>query len=293
MKIGFIGLGRMGCPIAARFLAAGHPLAVFNRSPDKTGELAAAGARVAISIEDVCAGQDVVVSMLSDDSALEEVTFGPGGVCHHLARGRIHLVMGTHGAPAIRSTQERHEQAGQILVSAPVLGRPEAAAAGQLGVLLAGPPAATERCKPLISAVARRVFEAGSRPEHAAVVKLANNLLVGCAIEAMGEAYSLVRKYGVTPNVLYDVMVEGLFSAPAYQGYGKIIAEERYSSVGFTVGLGLKDANLIMAAAEAEAVPLPAVNTVRDHLLSAVAHGDRDKDWAVIAREQAHAAGLD
>ncbi len=89
-------------------------------------------------------------------------------------------------------------------------------------LLLAGPPEAAARCRTLLPALSRRVFEAGDRPEHAAAVKLANSLLLGCAIEAMGEAYALVRKYGVAPSVLYDMMTDGLFSAPAYKGYGKI-----------------------------------------------------------------------
>jgi 3-hydroxyisobutyrate dehydrogenase-like beta-hydroxyacid dehydrogenase len=179
-----------------------------------------------------------------------------------------------------------------VLVSAPVLGRPDAAAAGQLGIVIAGPQSAIERCTPVISAISRRVFAAGDKPEHAAVVKLANGLVLGCAIEAMGEAFSLVRKYGVTPSVLYDVMVEGLFACTAYQGYGKIIAQESYSSVGFTAELGLKDTNLMMASADSARVPLPSLNTLRDHLLSVLAHGDGGKDWAIVAREQARAAGL-
>jgi len=293
MKIGFVGLGRMGSAIALRLAGAGHELIVYNRSPGKTADLAAAGATVAASIKDACAGREVVVTMLSDDAALEEVALGAGGLCESLAAGAIHLVMGTHGTAAIRAAQQRHERAGQFLVSAPVLGRPDAAAAGQLGVLLAGPPEAAARCRPLLPALSRRVFDAGDKPEHAAAVKLANSLLLGCAIEAMGEAYALVRKYGVKPDVLYDMMTDGLFSAPAYKGYGKIIAEESYGSVGFTTRLGLKDANLILAAAGMAEVPLPALNIFRDRLLSAIAHGDGEKDWAVMAREQARNAGLD
>jgi 3-hydroxyisobutyrate dehydrogenase-like beta-hydroxyacid dehydrogenase len=293
VKTGFIGLGRMGRAIATRFVNAGHDLAVYNRTPGKTGELAAAGAAVAASIADACRGREVVVSMLSDDAALEQVAFAAGGVCESLAAGGIHMVMGTHGTAAIRSAQERHAQAGQHLVSAPVLGRPDVAAAGQLGVVLAGQPEATDRCRPLIAAIARRVFEAGDKPEHAAVVKLANSLVLGCAIEAMGEGFSLVRKYGVKADVLYDVLTEGLFSAPAYKGYGKLIADRDYLNVGFTVQLGLKDVKLVLGAAGAENVPLPAVNVLHDHLLSAIAHGSAHKDWAAVAEEQAQSAGLD
>ncbi|TAK49071.1 MAG: NAD(P)-dependent oxidoreductase [Xanthobacteraceae bacterium] len=292
MKTGFIGLGRMGRAIATRIKTAGHDLIVYNRTHDKTKELAAVGAAVATSIKEACGDSGIVVTMLSDDAALEQVAFGPGGICESSRKGTIHMVMGTHGTAAIRSAQERHAQAGQILVSAPVLGRPDVAAAGQLGVVLAGPREAAEKCRPLIDAVARRVFEAGDKPEHAAIVKLANGLVLGCAIEAMGEAFSLVRKYGVKTDVLYDVMTEGLFAAPAYKGYGKIIVDEGYTNVGFTAELGLKDIRLILGAAGAEHVPLPATHTVYNHLLSAIAHGYGGKDWSVIAHEQAQEAGL-
>src|SRR5690606_23499054 len=168
---------------------------------------------------------------------------------------------------------KRHAEAGQVLVSAPVLGRPDVAAAGQLGVILAGPKDAVEKCRPLIATIARRVFDAGEKAEHAAVVKLTNSLVLGCAIEAMAEGFSLVRKYGVKADVLYDVLTEGLFSAPAYKGYGRLIADRDYLNVGFTVQLGLKDVKLVFEAASAENVPLPAVNVLHDHLLSAIAHG--------------------
>jgi len=294
VKIGFIGLGRMGRAIAERMMkAADHDLIVYNRSPGKTQELAAAGAKVATSIKEACDGRDVVITMLSDDAALEQVTFDTGGIFESLADGAIHMVMGTHGTAAIRSTADRHARAGQLIVSAPVLGRPDVAAAGQLGVVVAGSPLATQLCRPLIDAIARRVFEAGDKPEHAAIVKLANSFVLGCAIEAMGEAFSLVRKYGVKAEVLYDVMTEGLFSAPAYKGYGKLIADKNYSNVGFTVELGLKDVRLVLGAAGSEHVPVPAINVLHDHLLSAIAHGNGNKDWAVVAQEQALSTGLD
>jgi 3-hydroxyisobutyrate dehydrogenase-like beta-hydroxyacid dehydrogenase len=138
----------------------------------------------------------------------------------------------------------------------------------------------------------RRSFEAGTDPVAATSIKVTNNFVLGCAIEAMGEAFSLVRKYGVAPEVLYEVMTEGLFSAPAYKIYGKIIVEQSYDRVGQKALLGLKDANLALAAGEAVGVPLPSCNVWRDRLVGAAAHGDGDKDWAVMALEQARASGL-
>jgi 3-hydroxyisobutyrate dehydrogenase-like beta-hydroxyacid dehydrogenase len=292
MKIGFIGLGRMGRAIAGRIRTAGLDLVAYNRSPEKTKELAAAGTKIAGSIKEACGDRDVVITMLSDDAALDQVALGPGGICDSLPAGGIHMIMGTHGTMAVRSCAERHERHGQLSINAPVLGRPDAAAAGQLGIVIGGPQPVVQRCKPVIDAVARRVFEAGDKPEHAAIVKLANSLILACAIEAMGEGFSLVRKYGADAQVLYDVMTEGLFAAPAYKGYGKLIAEEDYSKVGFTADLGLKEVRLILSAADKQHVPLPALNVLHDRLLRIVAHGGGGKDWALVAHEQAKDAGL-
>jgi len=283
----------MGSAIAARVLAGGHDLVVYNRTSEKTAELAAAGAGVAPSIAEACAQREVVMTMLADDAALRAVVLDPGGLCDSLAEGAIHVVMGTHGVATVRALADAHEQAGQVLVAAPVLGRPDVAAAGKLGIVTAGPPEAVEFCQPLFEVIGRRTFDAGTAPEGATAVKLANNFLLGCAIEVMGEAYSLARSYDVEPSVLYDVMTDGLFAAPAYNIYGKIIAEESYVEVGFTAELGLKDANLALAAADLARLPLPSVNAWRDHLLSAIAHGHGERDWAIVAREQAQAGGLD
>ena len=132
------------------------------------------------------------------------------------------------------------------------------------------------------------------RPDAATAIKLANNAVLGAAMIAMAEAFSLVRKYNVSPQVLYDVMTDGLFAgAPAYKGYGKTMVDGTYDHVGSPVHVGLKDANLILAAADIARVPMPSLNIYRDRLLGAIAHGDGDKDQAVLAREQARASGLD
>ncbi len=293
MNVGFVGLGRMGQAIAGRVLGGGHDLVVYNRTREKASELAKGGARVAPSIAEACDGRAVVISMVADDQALSEVTLGPGGVRDSLAPDAVHLVMGTHGVAAIQALDAAHAEARQTLVAAPVLGRPDVAAAGQLGIVAAGPAPALRLCEPLFQVIGRRTFEAGERPEGATAIKLSNNFVLGCAIEAMGEAFSLVRKYGVEPHVLYDVMTDGLFAAPAYKTYGTIMVEASYDTVGFTANLGLKDANLILDAGGLARVPLPSANTYRDRLLGAIAHGDGERDWAVMALEQCRASGLE
>jgi len=293
MKVGFVGLGRMGKGIATRVVDGGHDLVVYNRTREKTVELAEAGARVGASIAEACEGREAVITMVADDAALDEVVLVAGGLRDSLSAGAIHLAMGTHGVATIRALAAAHAESEQTLVAAPVLGRPDVAAAGQLGIVAAGPAEAVRRCAPLFEVIGRRTYDAGSRPEGATAIKLANNFVLGCAIEAMSEAFALVRKYAVPPQVLYDVMTGSLFSAPAYETYGNIIVGESYDRVGFTAHLGLKDANLVLAAGDLARVPLPSANTYRDRLLGAIAHGDGEKDWAVIAREQARASGIE
>ena len=293
MKVGFVGLGRMGQGMARRLLEAGHELVVFDVVAAQVEALAAAGARPAVTVADVASEREVVVSMLVEDGALLDVSLAAGGLKDSLGRGAIHLVMGTHGVATIRELEARHAEAGQVLVAAPVLGRPDLAASGQLGIVPGGPDDAVQRCLPLLEQLGRRIFRAGSKPESATAIKLANNAVLGCAMVAMAEGFSLVRKYGVEPQVFQDVMTEGLFAAPAYKVYGQKMVDESFDEVGSPIFVGLKDAKLIAQAAILANVPMPSHNVYLDRLLGAVAHGDGDRDQAVLGREQARAAGLD
>jgi 3-hydroxyisobutyrate dehydrogenase-like beta-hydroxyacid dehydrogenase len=292
MKVGFIGTGRMGRAMARRLIEASHDIAVFNRTAAKAAELVQAGAKSAASLSHAARHGDAVFTMLADDAALDDVAGQAGGLLESLSKGGVHICSGTHGIAVIRKLKAAHAARGQILVTAPMLGRPEMVASGQAGVVIAGPPEALRRCAPLFEAIARRAIEAGAEPEAATAIKIANNFVLGCAIEAMGEGFSLVRKFGVAPQVLNEVMTDGLFACSAYKAYGKIIVEESYDRVGQMAILGLKDANLALAAGEAVGVPLPSGNVWRDRLVGAVAHGDGGKDWAVMALEQARASGL-
>jgi 3-hydroxyisobutyrate dehydrogenase-like beta-hydroxyacid dehydrogenase len=293
MNIGFIGLGRMGQGMASRLLSGGHDLLVYNRTAGKSDDLAKAGARVATSIADVCHGRDLVIAMVADDAALEATTLGPGGVRDVLPKSAVYVSMGTHSAGATQAVDAALKAAGRAFVAAPVLGRPDAAAAGQIVIVCGGPTEALKRCEPAFSVMGRKTMEAASAPEAAIAIKLANNFVLGCAVETMAEAFALVRKYGVDPQVFYDVMTEGLFAAPAYKVYGKLIVDSSYDKPGFTVKLGLKDIKLALAAAELVGVPLPSGSVVRDRLVGAIGHGDGDKDWAVLGREAARSSGLE
>jgi len=291
MKVGFIGTGRMGQAMVRRMLEAKHEVGVYNRTAEKAKPLADAGAKILPSIADAARFGDVVYTMLADDTALEDVVF-QNGLLASLPKGGIHVCAGTHGIPVIRKLKAAHAEKGQILVAAPMMGRPELVSSGTAGVFASGPADALAKCKPLFEAIARKTFEGGTDPEAATAMKIANNFVLGCAMEAMGEGFALTRKYGVDTAVFYDVMTDGLFNCSAYKVYGKIMVDESYSKVGQMAVLGLKDANLALEAGFLKGVPLPSGNVWRDRLIGATAHGDGDKDWAVMALEQARASGL-
>jgi len=293
MRTSFIGLGRMGSAMAGRLLAAGHDLTVFNRTASKTVALVKLGAKEAHSIADAARSADVVVTMLEHDEALSAVTTGADGLVQSMPHGAIHVAMGTHGIDAIRGLTEAHKKAGQVLIGAPVLGRPPAAAQGQIAIIVGGPLAAVKKCRPLFDAMARRTFDGGKRPVGAAAAKIANNLVLACAIEAMGEGFALAERCGVSGSVFLDVLTDGLFNCVAYKTYGLTIAEKAYSAPpGFTAIIGLKDVNLALAAGGACATPLPSASVCRDRLLGAISRGDGERDWTVMALEQARCSGM-
>src|SRR5262245_7507281 len=167
MRIGFVGLGRMGQGMASRLLEGGHDLLVYNRTTGKTADVVKAGARLTSSIAEVCRDRDLVISMVAADAALETVTLGPGGVRESLARETIYCSMGTHSAGAVQAVDAALKAKGLTFVAAPVLGRPDAAAAGQIVIVCAGPADALKRCEPAFSTMARKTMEAASAPEAA------------------------------------------------------------------------------------------------------------------------------
>lgn len=293
MKVGFIGLGRMGQGMAGRILNAGHDLLVSDPVPGQTTSLEEAGAVAVPSPAAATAGRDVVISMLPSDKVLDIVLNGDNGLIEGMDASCIHMAMGTHGVKAIIAAAAAHAAAGQTFVASPVLGRPDLAAEGLLKVVPAGPTAAVDKVLPLLEVIGQHTFRAGENQQSSAAVKIANNFVLGCAIETMGEALSMVEKLGVDPKMFFEVMTQGLFAAPAYDVYGKMIVEQNWDSHGATAVIGLKDADLALEAAEVAGVPLPSTHIWRDYLIRAIERGEGHLDWAVMAREQARASGLD
>ena len=291
MDVGFIGLGQMGRAIALNLVKAGHRVAAYNRTRARAEALASEGAEIADSVADA-ARRPVVITMLADDHAVEEVFFGEGKGLSALGEGAAHIAMSTISVALSERLVEAHRKAGHAYVAAPVFGRPEAAAAAKLFVVAAGPQETLTRCQPLFDAIGQRTFVIGDEPPAANLVKLSGNFLIAAMIESLGEAVALVRKGGVDPHRYVEILTNTLFSAPAYKTYGTIIANEQYEPAGFKMTLGLKDIRLALAAADTLAAPMPVASLVHDHFLAGVAQGAGESDWAGLARLAAQNAGL-
>lgn len=291
MDIGFIGLGMMGHPMAQNLLRTGHHVTVYNRTRSRAEELQSEGATVADRPEEACKGE-IVITMLADDAALEDIVFGSGNLLAAMAVGALHISMSTISVALSDRLTEAHRESGQHYVSAPVFGRPQAAAAAQLNIIAAGSPDAVERCRPVLDALGQKTFVVGEKPSIANLIKLSGNFLIISMTESLGEAFALTRKYGIDPNQYLDILTTILFPAPIYKSYGGLIAGQKYEPPGFRLKLGLKDVRLALAAAEAESVPLPVASIARDHLLSAMARGYQDLDIAALALVCAEDAGL-
>ena len=280
MRIAFLGLGSMGRPMAANLAHSDHDLVVWNRTREKAESLE--GAEVADSPAGAADGADIVVTMLSDDRAVEEVVLGGGGALEGMAEGATHACMTTISADLSRRLVAEHGERGQRYVAAPVFGRPDMAEGAALWVVAAGDGEALDACRPAFEVLGQGVIEAGPRPEQANVMKLAGNFLLASAIEAMAEAYALVRAHGVSTELFHETMASRLFRSPIYEGYGGMIQAGRYEPAGFALEHGLKDVRYVLRAGDEGGVPMPVGSVLRDRLLSASARGWGGSDWAAL-----------
>lgn len=299
MDVGFVGLGAMGRPMARNVAGAGHQVTVYNRTRARA-EAVVDVANVASSLADLACDRELVVTMLADDAAVEEVVFGrpddqgqvTPGLVAGLPEGALHLSMSTISPALSKRLDEAHRAAGQRYVAAPVFGRPEAAEARKLWVVAAGMHDDVERARPIVEAIAAGSTVVGDEPWQANVVKLAGNFTIGAMIETLGEAFALARKAGVEAKTFLDVIDSALFKSPIYRAYGTIIADERFDPPGFRLRLGLKDVRLALKVADDAHVPMPLASLLHDQMLALVANGEAELDWSSFARLAADRAGL-
>ena len=292
-SIGFIGLGNMGQQMARSLLKAGYRLRVYNRDARKAEMLVDEGAQQVMRPGEAVEPGGIVITMVADDAALEGVTLGHDGILEHLGPGGIHVAMCTVSPAIAQRMTDLHAQRGAAYVAAPVFGRPEAAANQKLWICVAGAALARERVMPVLQAMGQGVFNFGEEPMTANVMKLCGNFLIGSALEAMSEALTLAEKNGLDRNTVIDMFGQTLFACSIYQNYGKMIAEKRYTPVGFEMRLALKDINLALDAAEQVRMPMPFASIVHNRLLTGVAKGRGASDWTSLSKMVAEDAGID
>ncbi len=291
MKVGFIGLGHMGAGMAGNLLKAGHEVTVYNRTRAKAEALVRRGATEAATIADACRG-DAVFTMLANDDAVEAVVFGEHGILESLPAGAIHISSSTISVGLAERLAAAHAGVGQSFVAAPVFGRPELAAAGNLYVLAAGEQAAVQMTAPLFDAIGQKTFVVSETPKAAYLVKLSGNFLIGSVIEALGEAMAFVGKGGLDARQYVDILTSTLFGAPIYKTYGTLLADGEFEPAGFAAPLAQKDIRLVLAAAEDLRVPMPIAGLLRDRFLTLLAHGGDRLDWTAIGALAAKDAGV-
>jgi 3-hydroxyisobutyrate dehydrogenase-like beta-hydroxyacid dehydrogenase len=291
-SIAVVGIGAMGAGAARRLLDQGQRVVVWNRTQSKVASLLERGAASAESPRAAAAGAAIVITFLADDRALEEVALGPDGVASGLGPDAVHLSMSTIAPTTAHRLAQAQGERGGAYVAAPVFGRPDAAAAGQLWIATSGPAAAKAAARPVLELLGQGIRDFGGDPTAAHVVKLAGNFLIAAACEAMAEAYTLGEKCGLDRAQLAEFFGASLFPSRIYQNYGGAIAEHRYEPAGFKLRLGLKDLRLVLGAADAREVPMPLAGILHDRFLALAARGQGDLDWTAIGLAVAQEAGV-
>ena len=290
MKLGFVGLGRMGSAMAANLVRAGHEVTVFNRTPGKSSALIALGAHEAATLAGACSGE-MVITMLADDAAASHIALDSGGLVENLPKGAIHLSMSTISVALSKRLAQAHAQAGQRYAAAPVFGRPDMAAAAKLFIVCAGDAATIDACEPLFRAVGQKAFPIGTEPAAANLVKLSGNFLMASSIEALGEAVALISKAGIDPHAYIEFLTSTVFNVPAFKTYGGLIAQGKFEPAAFAAPLGFKDIRLALAAAESLRVSMPLASLLHDRFLRLLANGGEHLDWSAIGGLAAQDAG--
>jgi len=279
VTVGFLGLGNMGSGMARRLLGAGHPVRAWNRSPESVAALVADGA-VAATAEEAL-GCEVSFSMLANDEAAIAVL---GGETARAAAGRIHVNMASISPGAADRVHERFSSVGAEYVSAPVLGRPNVAAAGKLNILAAGDNDVIAAVEPYLAVLGAKTWRLGDRPSMANVVKVAVNYNLIHALQAIGESVAMVERQGVEPNLFVELLTSSLFGGVAYTGYGNQIAQRNYTPPGFRMSLGRKDLQLaeeVAKAGQVDLATLPALIAVFERALADPELAE--SDWSAIA----------
>ncbi len=292
IRVGFIGLGNMGLPMAKNILKAGFPLSAYNRTKEKAAPLLERGGKWAASPAELAAQCDILVSMVANDDALNEIVDGPSGILRSSKMPSIHISMSTVSPDLSTSLEKKHQEKGIAFLAAPVTGRPERAQEGALWIFLAGDPKAKKTASPILEAMSTKVFDLGERPSQASLFKLCNNFMILGLIENFSEAATMLEKGGISTTTASEIWGSSLFDAIAFHSYVPMICKRNFADGGFALNLGLKDMRLLQACADRAQVPMPVLSELHEKLLASMNLGREKYDWSAIALLTRELAGL-
>jgi 3-hydroxyisobutyrate dehydrogenase-like beta-hydroxyacid dehydrogenase len=275
----------MGTPMARRLLAARHELIVWNRTRQRSDTLAKEGAQVAVTPADVARASDVVMTMLFDDAAHEDVLFGPqglpvNGLLSTLRPGALHISLSTISVALSERLTSEHARRGQSFVAAPVFGRPNVAEEGRLWIVVAGADDAVAEARPVLEPLSRGISVVGKEPRQAHALKLGGNFLISAMIHSLGESFVYAASEGLDPEVFLETVNSALFQSPFYAAYAKVMLHPP-EKAGATIELGAKDLRLLREAAESRGVRLSLADSLAEVFAQASREGLGNTDWAV------------
>ncbi len=291
-RIGFIGLGSMGLPMAERLLAAGfHAVTTFHKRRAPAERLESLGARILDSPADIAEASDVVITIVPADNELREVVTGPRGLIHKMTAGKILIEMTTALPATVREVEQALASTGASLLDAPVSGGVTGATKGTLTIMVGGDKELLEKYRPVFSAMGTNIVHVGEVGQGK-VVKMVNQVMAAANLVTIGEAFALGVRCGADPATLYDVIKES-------SGYSRMMDARvpmlRSGNLvpGFKLDLMKKDVNLALDSARAEGVPMLLGSVVGQILSAASAAGQGDSDFAAAAQFLAGLAGVD
>lgn len=280
-KVGFVGLGIMGKPMALNLLKAGFPLKVASRSPGPVDALEKAGAVRADTARACAEGQDAVITMLPDSPDSESVILGANGVLEGASKGSVVIDMSSIAPTVSQTIAKACESRGVDFLDAPVSGGEPGAIAGQLAIMAGGKKDVFEKCAPLFEILGKSYVLCG-RAGAGNIVKLANQIIVAANIEAVGEALVLARKAGLDPEVVFDAIRGGLAGSKVLEAKAPMMIAGNFEP-GFRIRLHQKDLQNALLTGKELGVPLPVTALVQQMLGALVANGKGEKDHSAIA----------
>jgi len=285
-KVGFIGLGTMGQPMAGRIMGAGFPLTVWNRTKGKMDEVVKKGAKAAGSAKEVAAQSDVIVSMIADGPALEAITFGDSGVQAGIKSGSVFIDMSTVDPESSMRVVKAVEAKGAKMLRAPVSGSTVLASSGTLTILASGDKAAFDRCLPIFQTMGQKVFHVGTG-DQARYLKLVLNMMVGTTCQMLAEALTFGKKAGLDWKQMLEIISASVVGSPLVNYKAGPIGDRNFKPA-FTAALMAKDFDLALKAGGELGVAMPTIGLVRQFLnmMKGTGRGELDFSGLILLMEE-------